>query len=201
MQSNLAIGAVAGALKGTALEILRITNDLRLLSSGPLTGIAEIRLPAVQPGSSIMPGKVNPAVPEVVAMVCFHVVGAEAAVAMAVQAGQLELNVMMPVMAWEICFSSEILKNAVEILRTRCIEGLVADEERCRRFAEISPSVITALTPRIGYAEGAEVVKQALREGKSILQVARERKLLPEEELERILDPRAMTEPGILHES
>ncbi len=198
MQSNLPIAAVAAALKMTAQEILRITNDLRLLSSGPLAGLAEIRMPAVQPGSSIMPGKVNPAIAEVVAMVCFHVIGAETSVALAVQAGQLELNVMMPLMAFEVCFSGEILKNAVEVLRTRCVEGITADEERCRRYAEISPSIITALTPRIGYARGAEVVKQALREGKTIPQVVRERGLLSEEELERSLDPRAMTEPGIV---
>jgi aspartate ammonia-lyase len=200
MQSNLPMAALAAALKMTALEILRITNDLRLLSAGPLTGLAEIRMPAVQPGSSIMPGKVNPAIAEVVAMVCFHVIGAETAVALAVQAGQLELNVMMPVMAFEVCFSGEILKNAVEVLRTRCVDGITADEERCRQYAEISPSIITALTPQIGYAQGAEVVKQALREGKTIPQVVRERGLLSEEDLKRSLDPRAMTEPGIVGE-
>ncbi len=198
MQSNLAMAAVAGALKMTALEILRITNDLRLLAAGPLTGLAEITLPAVQPGSSIMPGKVNPAILEMAAMVCFHVIGAEAAVAMAVQAGQLELNVMMPVMAFEVNFSAEVLKNMVEVLRARCIEGIVADEERCRHYAEISPSIVTALNPHIGYAKGAEVVKEALATGKTIPQVVKEKGLLTEEEIRKALDPRAMTEPGIV---
>jgi len=197
MQSNLAMAAIAAALKTTALEIIRITNDLRLLCSGPLTGLAEISLPAVQPGSSIMPGKVNPAILEMTATVCFHVVGAETAVALAVQAGQLELNVMMPVMAFEICFASEILRNALEVLRTRCIEGIAAEEERCRRYAERSPGLATALNPHIGYARGAEVVKEALRTGRSIADVVREKGLLSEEELRRILDAKAMTEPGI----
>ena len=198
MQSNLAMSAVASALKMTALELLRITNDLRLLASGPLTGIAEIRLPAVQPGSSIMPGKVNPAILEMSAMVCFHVIGAETAVSLAVQAGQLELNVMMPALAFEVNFSGEILRNMTEVLRTRCIDGIVADEERCRRYAEISPSIVTALNPHIGYAKGAEVVKEALATGKTIPEVVRAKGLLSEEEIRKALDPRAMTEPGIV---
>jgi aspartate ammonia-lyase len=191
------MAAVASALKMTALEAIRITNDLRLLCSGPITGIAEIVLPAVQPGSSIMPGKVNPAILEMVAIVSFHVVGAETAVALAVQAGQLELNVMMPTMAFEICFSAEILRNALSVLRGRCIEGITANEERCRRFAELSPSIATALNPYIGYAKGAEVVKEALRSGRTIPEVVREKKLMSEEELLKVLDPVSMTEPGI----
>jgi aspartate ammonia-lyase len=198
MQSNLPMAAVAGALKMTAMELVRITNDLRLLCSGPLTGYAEIQMPAVQPGSSIMPGKVNPAIAEMTAIVCFHVIGAETAVAMAVQAGQLELNVMMPVMAFEVTFSAEILKNAVEVFRTRCIDGLTADEERCLRYAETSPSLVTALNPYIGYEKGAEVVKESLRTGKTIPEVVREKGLLSEEDLKKCLDPRAMTEPGIV---
>jgi aspartate ammonia-lyase len=198
MQSNLPMAAVAGALKMAALELLRITNDLRLLAAGPLTGLAEITLPAVQPGSSIMPGKVNPAILEMAAMVCFHVIGAETAAAMAVQAGQLELNVMMPAMAFEVNFSAEILRNMVEVLRARCVEGIAANEERCRRYAEISPSIVTALNPHIGYAKGAEVVKEALATGKTIPQVVREKGLLTEEEIRKALDPRAMTEPGIV---
>jgi aspartate ammonia-lyase len=197
MQSNLAMAAVASALKMTALEAIRITNDLRLLCSGPITGLAEIVLPAVQPGSSIMPGKVNPAILEMVAIVSFHVVGAETAVAMAVQAGQLELNVMMPTMAFEICFSAEILRNALTVLRGRCIEGITANEERCRRFAELSPSLATALNPYIGYAKGAEVVKEALRTGRTIPEIVRERKLMSDEEMKKVLDPVRMTEPGI----
>jgi aspartate ammonia-lyase len=198
MQSNLPMSAIAGALKMTAQEILRITNDLRLLAAGPLTGLAEIRLPAVQPGSSIMPGKVNPAILEMAAMVCFHVIGSETTVSLAVQAGQLELNVMMPVMAFEVAFSAGILRKMAEVLRTRCVEGITADEERCRRYAEISPSIVTALNPFIGYAKGAEVVKEALATGKTIPEVVREKGLLSEEEIRRALDPKGMTEPGIV---
>ncbi|MBI3447462.1 MAG: aspartate ammonia-lyase [Acidobacteria bacterium] len=201
MQSNLPMAAVASALKMTALELLRITNDLRLLCSGPITGLAEIVLPAVQPGSSIMPGKVNPAILEMVAIVSFHVVGAETAVAMAVQAGQLELNVMMPTMVFEVCFAGEILKNAVTVLRGKCVEGITANEERCLRYAELSPSLATALNPYIGYAKGAEVVKEALRTGKTIPEVVREKKLMSDEEMKRVLDPVKMTEPGITGKS
>jgi aspartate ammonia-lyase len=144
-----------------------------------------------------MPGKVNPAILEMTAIACFHVVGAETAVALAVQAGQLELNVMMPTMVFEICFSAEILKNAVNVLRGRCIEGITANEERCRLYAERSPSIATALNPYIGYAKGAEVVKEALKTGRTIPDVVREKGLMSEEEMKKVLDPRAMTEPGI----
>jgi len=129
--------------------------------------------------------------------VCFHVVGADTAVALAVQAGQLELNVMMPAMAFEVCFSAEILKNAMNVLRTRCIDGITADEERCRRFAELSPSIATALNPYIGYAKGAEVVKEALRTGKTIPEIVKEMGLMSDEEMKRVLDPKTMTEPGV----
>ena len=197
MQSCLPMAAIAAALKATALEMIRIANDLRLLCSGPATGLAEIALPAVQPGSSIMPGKVNPAILEMMNMVGFHVVGADTAVALAVQAGQLELNVMMPAMAFEVCFSAEILKNALDALRSRCIEGITADADRCRRFAETSPGIAAALNAHIGYAKGAEVAKEAARTGRTVREVVRERGLLTEEEIEKILDPRRMTEPGI----
>jgi aspartate ammonia-lyase len=197
MQSNLPMAAVAGALKNIALEVIRITNDLRLMASGPITGMAEIILPAVQPGSSIMPGKVNPAILEMAAMVGFQVVGNAVAVDYAVQAGQLELNVMMPAMTFNILMSFEILKNTMNVLRVRNIEGLQADEARCRRYAELSPSIATALNPYIGYAKGAEVVKEALKSGRTIPEVVREKKLMSEDELARVLDPIKMTEPGI----
>ena len=180
-----------------ALEVIRITNDLRLLASGPITGMAEIILPAVQPGSSIMPGKVNPAILEMVGMVGFQVVGNAAAVDYAVSAGQLELNVMMPAMTFNVLTSFEILGNSLAVLRTRCIEGIRADEAQCLKYAELSPSIVTALNPYIGYAKGAEVVKEALRSGRTIPEVVREKKLLSEDELKRILDPFKMTEPGI----
>ncbi len=197
MQSCLPMAAVASALKLLALEAIRITNDLRLLASGPITGMAEIILPAVQPGSSIMPGKVNPAILEMVAMVGFQVVGNAAVVDYAVQAGQLELNVMMPAMTLNTLSSIEILGNALKVLRTKCVEGIRADEERCRRYAELSPSIVTALNPYIGYAKGAEVVKEALRSGRTIPEVVREMKLLTDAQLNEILDPVKMTEPGI----
>jgi len=197
MQSCLPMAAVASALKLIALEAIRITNDLRLLASGPITGMAEIILPAVQPGSSIMPGKVNPAILEMVAMVGFQVVGNAAVVDYAVQAGQLELNVMMPAMTLNTLSSIEILGNSLKVLRTKCVEGIRADEERCRRYAELSPSIVTALNPYIGYAKGAEVVKEALRSGRTIPEVVREMKLLTDAQLNEILDPVKMTEPGI----
>ncbi|MGH9866570.1 MAG: aspartate ammonia-lyase [Candidatus Polarisedimenticolia bacterium] len=197
MQSNLPMAAVASALKNVSLELIRITNDLRLLASGPITGMAELLLPAVQPGSSIMPGKVNPAILEMAAMVGFQVAGNAAVVDYAVQAGQLELNVMMPAMAFNILMSFEITKNCMSTLTTRCIEGLKADEARCRRFAELSPSIVTALNPYIGYAKGAEVVKEALKTGRTIPEVVKEKKLMSDEQLSRVLDPIKMTEPGI----
>jgi len=197
MQSNLPMASIAGALRLIALEIIRITNDLRLLSSGPVTGLAEIVLPAVQPGSSIMPGKVNPAILEMAAMVAFQVVGNASVVDLASQAGQLELNVMMPAMAFNILMSFEILGNALEVLRTRCIEGIRSNEERSRRLAELSPSIVTALNPYIGYAKGAEVVKEALATGRTIPEVVREKGLMSDEELKKVLDPFGMTEPGI----
>jgi aspartate ammonia-lyase len=191
------MAAIASAQKMLALEVIRITNDLRLLASGPITGIAEILLPAVQPGSSIMPGKVNPAILEMVAMVAFQVAGNAQAVDYAVQAGQLELNVMMPAMTFNVLMSFEILRSALTVLRTKCIEGIRADEKACRRYAELSPSIVTALNPYIGYAKGAEVVKEALKSGRTIPEVVREQGLMSEEELKKILDPFKMTEPGI----
>src|SRR3989344_1540383 len=193
MQSNFPVASVAAALKLLALELTRITNDFRLLCSGPLTGFAEIRLPAVQLGSSIMPGKINPSMAEMLNMVCFQVIGNELAVSMAVQAGQLELNVMMPVMAFNLNFSIEILTNAVREFTHRCVNGIEADTERCQHYAEISPSLATALNSYIGYARAAEVVKKALKERKSIPQVVREEHLLTEEQIQKILDPKSLT--------
>ena len=197
MQSNLPMSAIASAQRMIALEVIRITNDLRLLASGPITGMAEILLPAVQPGSSIMPGKVNPAILEMAAMVGFQAVGNAATVDYAVQAGQLELNVMMPAMTFNVLTSFEILRNSLAVLRTRCIDGIRADEAACLRYAELSPSIVTALNPYIGYAKGAEVVKEALKSKKTIPQVVREQNLVSEEDLKQILDPFKMTEPGI----
>ena len=197
MQSQLPLAEISGALKLLALELVRIANDLRLLSSGPRTGFAEIQLPAVQPGSSIMPGKVNPVMPEVLNMVAFQVVGNDLTVAMAVQAGQLELNVMMPAMIYNVLQSMEILKNTLEVFRSRCVEGITADASRCEHFALDSVGIATALNRHIGYAAAAEVAKESVRTGKSIYEIVVERKLLDSEQLRSILEPRAMTEPGI----
>ena len=189
MQSQLPIAAVSGALRNLALELTRITNDLRLLASGPQTGLAEIILPSVQPGSSIMPGKVNPSMLECLNQICFHVLGADAAVAFAVQAGQLELNVMMPLMAFEILFSIEILKNFLPVFTDKCIRGLEADRKRAEGYYISSPALATVLNPIIGYARAAEIAKESAKSGTSIPQLLRQRKLLSEEEIARIFTP------------
>jgi aspartate ammonia-lyase len=195
MQSNLAMAGVSSALRNLALEAIRISNDLRLLSSGPNTGFAEINLPALQPGSSIMPGKINPVIPELAAMVSFQVVGNDVAVAMAVQAGQLELNVMMPTMAYSILQSITILTNMLRQLTDKCVTGITANENRCNFYVQATVSLATALNPYIGYAKAAEVAKESVATGKSIIDIVRERKLLTEEQIKEILDPARMTEP------
>ncbi|HVT42930.1 MAG TPA: lyase family protein [Thermoanaerobaculia bacterium] len=189
MQSQLPLAAVSAALRNLALELTRITNDLRLLASGPQTGLAEIILPAVQPGSSIMPGKVNPSMLECMNQVAFHVIGADTAVAYAVQAGQLELNVMMPLMAWEILFSIDILKNYLPPFTSKCIEGIEADTKRCENYYVTSPALATLLNPLIGYAKAAEIAKESARSGTPIPDLLRARRILTDEEIERIFTP------------
>ncbi len=193
MQSNFPVTLLSSALRVLALEVSRMCNDLRLLSSGPATGLKEIDLPAVQPGSSIMPGKVNPSIPEMVNMVCFQVIGNDTAIAWANGAGQLELNVMMPVMAHNLLQSLQILTNALRALTSRCIQGITADAARMRRYAESTTALATALNPRIGYDRAAEIVKEALASGKTIVEVAREKSGLSEDELNRLFDIAAMT--------
>jgi len=195
MQSNLAMAGVSSALRNLALEVIRMSNDLRLLSSGPNTGMAEINLPALQPGSSIMPGKINPVIPELAAMVSFQVIGNDVAVAMAVQAGQLELNVMMPTMAYSVLQSITILTNMLRQFTDKCIAGITANENRCNFYVQATVSLATALNPYIGYAKAAEIAKEAVASGRSIIEIAREKKLLNEKEINEILDPVRMTEP------
>jgi aspartate ammonia-lyase len=195
MQSNLAMAGVSSALRNLALEVIRISNDLRLLSSGPNTGFAEINLPALQPGSSIMPGKINPVIPELAAMVSFQVVGNDIAVAMAVQAGQLELNVMMPTMAYSVLQSITITTNMLRQLTDKCIAGITANDKRCNFYVQATVSLATALNPYIGYAKAAEIAKEAVASGRSIIEIAREKKLLTDKEINEILDPVRMTEP------
>jgi aspartate ammonia-lyase len=197
MQSNASVAQVSAALRNLALEIIRLSNDLRLLSSGPNTGLAEINLPGLQPGSSIMPGKINPVMPELAAMVSFQVIGNDTAVAFAVQAGQLELNVMMPTMAYSVLQSITIMTNMLKVFTEKCITGITANERRCNFYAQSTVSLATALNPYIGYAKAAEIVKESVATGRSIIDIAREKKVLTEQQIAEILDPVNMTEPQV----
>jgi aspartate ammonia-lyase len=196
-QSMGDIVTYSAAMRRLAVELGKIASDLRLLSMGPRAGLGEIRLPAVQPGSSIMPGKVNPSVPEMMNQVCFQVFGCDVTVSAAAEAGQLELNVMMPVIAWNALHAQTILTTAMTALRERTVEGLEADEARCRELLERSTAVATALSPYIGYAATAEIAKAAVASGRSIRDIVLERRLVKPEDLDRILSAEAMTEPGI----
>jgi aspartate ammonia-lyase len=189
--------AYSGAMRRLAVELTKVASDLRLLSSGPRAGIAEIALPAVQPGSSIMPGKVNPSIPEMVNQVCYQVIGCDVTICTAGEGGQLELNVMMPVMAWNAIHSSTILRQSMLSLRARCVDGIQADEGRCRELLDRSTAVATALSPYIGYAATAEIAKESVRTGKPIRQIVLERGLMDPGQLDRILSPEFMTRPGI----
>ncbi len=189
--------ALSSALRRTAVNLGRISNDLRLLSSGPRTGLDEIRLPAVQPGSSIMPGKINPSMAEMTNMVCFQVQGCDQTVMLAAQAGQLELNVMMPLIAWNLTFSMELLRNCVQKFSDSCITGITANEERCRSYLEDSLGLVTVLAPSIGYNAAAEVAKESVASGRSIRSIVLGRGLMPEDELNEAMRPEHLTEPGL----
>jgi aspartate ammonia-lyase len=190
--------AYSSAMRRLAIEVSKIASDLRLLSMGPRAGLAEIGLPAVQPGSSIMPGKVNPSVPEMVNQVCFQVMGCDLTIATACEAGQLELNVMMPVIAWNGLHASTILRAAMNTLADRTVDGIVADEARARELLDRSTAMATALSPYIGYAATADVAKDAVKTGRSIRDVVLERKLLDAAQLDEILSAEAMTRGGIV---
>jgi aspartate ammonia-lyase len=196
MQSLLPFAEVSAALRNLALELNRVANDLRLLSSGPRTGLGEISFPAVAPGSSIMPGKVNPSMLEMLNQVCFQVMGCDTAVAAAVQAGQLELNVMMPVVAFNLNFMIMILANALREVRSRAIAGVKADAARCRMYAETSLGLVTAVAPLIGYAAAADAAEESSRTNRPVTAILRERGLLDEATISRLLDPATMTAPG-----
>jgi aspartate ammonia-lyase len=196
MQSMAPFVRVSNDLRGFALDLTRIANDLRLLASGPTTGFNEINLPAVQPGSSIMPGKVNPVILEMANMVGYQVLGYDTAVAYASQAGQLELNVMMPVIAHNLLRSLALLTPTLRVLRTSCIDGITANEDVCRGYFERSIAVATALNPYIGYAKAAEVAKEAAKTGKTVVEIVREKKLLPEDQIAKVFSPEAMTNPA-----
>jgi len=189
--------AYSGAVRRLAVELAKVSSDLRLLSMGPRAGLSEIALPAVQPGSSIMPGKVNPSIPEMVNQVCYQVIGCDTAVCAAAEGGQLELNVMMPVIAWNALHETTILREAMRSLTSRCVEGIVADVERCRELLDRSTAAATALSPYIGYAKTADIAKEAVKTGKTIRQLVLERGLLDAQQLDRILSVESMTRPGV----
>ena len=197
MQSMGDIASFSGAFRAYVLDLQKIANDIRLLASGPRTGLAEILLPAVQPGSSIMPGKVNPSIAEMVNQVCYQALGLDTTVAMAAEAGQLELNVMMPVMTHNVVFGLTIVGNATRVLAERCIRGIEADEQLCAYWLERSPALVTALAPKIGYAESAKLAKEAIATGLTVKQLVVQKNLLRGKELEEVLDLRAMTEIGV----
>jgi len=197
MQSMGDIATMSGALRSYVLDLNKIANDIRLLASGPRTGLAEILLPAVQPGSSIMPGKVNPSIAEMVNQVCYQALGLDTTVALAAEAGQLELNVMMPVMAHNMVFALIIVGNASAVFAERCIDGIEADEAQCAYWLERSPAIVTALAPKLGYAEAAKLAKEAVASGLTVRELVVKKGLLKGAELEEVLDLRAMTEPGV----
>ncbi|HYT82577.1 MAG TPA: aspartate ammonia-lyase [Gemmatimonadales bacterium] len=197
MQSMGDAAAFSGALRTYAVDLGKVASDLRLLASGPRTGFAEIVLPAVQPGSSIMPGKVNPSIAEMVNMVCFQVMGNDVAIAASAEAGQLELNVMMPVIAHNVLFSMMILANGSRVLAERCVDGIEADAAQCAHWLERSPALVTALAPKIGYAEAAKLAKEAVAKNVTVRQLVIEKGLLKGKELDEVLDLRAMTELGV----
>jgi len=178
-----------------AIRLSKICNDLRLLSSGPRTGLAEISLPPKQPGSSIMPGKVNPVIPEVVNQVCFKIIANEMAVCLASEAAQLELNVMEPVIVHSIIESSDWLIRALKALREQCIDGIIANEDQCRHMVEHSIGIVTALKQYIGYEKSSEIAQEALKTGGSVYKLVMEKGLLTKEQLDTILDPKHMVKP------
>lgn len=197
MQSQRQILEFAAALKETAIEVSRIASDLRLLSSGPNTGFAEITLPAVQPGSSIMPGKINPSILECVNMVCYRVIGSESAVAYGVHGGQVDLNVNMPLMSLEVLTSMKIMGNAAKMMAEKCVDGITVNKEQCEKYAFESASLATALNPILGYAAVAEIVKEFVKTKKPVPEIILEKGLLTKEQLAKALDPLKMTKPGI----
>jgi len=186
---------LSGALKTVAVSLMKIANDVRLLNMGPRCGIGEITVPAVQPGSSIMPGKVNPVIAESLAQVCAQVIGNDAAITIGGASGLLDLNVMLPVMAHNLLESERLLTSASLMFADKCIAGLVANVEKCEQQIEWSMSMVTSLAPVIGYDRASEIAKQAVTEGKTVRQLCLEQKLLPEDELNRLLDPSGMLAP------
>ena len=186
---------LSGVLKRCAVKLSKICNDLRLLASGPRAGLGEIDLPAMQPGSSIMPGKVNPVIPEVVNQVCFDIIGGDLTVTIAAEAGQLQLNVFEPVIAFRLLAGIFSLTNACDVLRERCVDGIKANPDRMRQFVEQSVGIITALVPVLGYATATEIAREALTSGRGVYELVLSRGLMTRDALDRALNPEAMTQP------
>ncbi len=186
----------SGQMRSIAVSLFKIANDIRLLASGPRCGIGEIQLPATQPGSSIMPGKVNPVMCESVVQVCAQVFGNDTTVCWGGANGQLELNVMMPVMAHNVLESIRLLSNVARAFQDKCISGIIANQDRCNELVELSMAMVTSLAPLIGYDRAAEIAKESAATGKTVRQICRERQVLPEDQLNRALDPVEMTKPG-----
>jgi aspartate ammonia-lyase len=197
MQSMGDAAGFSAMLRVLAIDLSKIVSDLRLMAMGPRTGIDEIRLPAVQPGSSIMPGKINPSIPEMVNQVCFQVVGNDTTVSMAAEHGQLELNVMMPVIGHNVLLSMQILSNAASVLESRCVRGIEANREMSQYWVERSAALATALAPQIGYAAAAELTKRSVKEGVLIRELVRNEGILPPEEVDEVLNLRKLTEIGV----
>src|SRR6266567_8502127 len=191
-----AVVEASGDLKTIAVSLFKIANDIRWLGSGPRCGIGEIQLPPIQPGSSIMPGKVNPVMCESVMMVSAEVIGNDTSITWAGANGNFELNVMMPVMAHNLLESIRLLANVADVFCEKCVLGIVANKEHCRELIELSMAMVTSLAPKIGYDRAAEIAKESAKTGRTVREIAREKKVLPEKELERALDPIKMTEPG-----
>ncbi len=190
-----AVCFLSGALRTCAIALTKIANDIRWLASGPRCGLGELRLPAVQPGSSIMPGKVNPVIAESMLMACAQVIGHDAAIAWCCGSGNFELNVMMPLIAYDLLDSIELLSVAVKNFLERCLRGLQADRDRALAYAEQSLANATALVPEVGYDRAAAIAQEAYRSGRTIREVAREKSGLSEEKLQRLLDPKSMASP------
>ncbi len=187
---------LSGVLKRCAVKLSKICNDIRLLSSGPRAGFGEINLPAVQPGSSIMPGKVNPVIPEVVNQVCFDVIGGDVTVTLAAEAGQLQLNAFEPVIAYRLLRSIDSLCNACAVLRTRCVEGITPNADRMRQTVENSIGIVTALVPEIGYSKATEIAREALETGRGVFEIVLKKKILTRERLDELLNPSSMVGGG-----
>jgi len=197
MQSMGDVAGFSAAIRVLAVDLSKIVSDLRLMASGPRTGFDEIRLPAVQPGSSIMPGKINPSIPEMVNQVCYQVMGCDTTVSISAEHGQLELNVMMPVIAFNVLLSMQILTNATTVLTEKCVTGIEANRGMCEYWVERSAALATALAPQIGYAKAAEISKKSVKEGLLIRDMVKRDQVIPADQIDEVLDLRKMTEIGV----